>query len=296
VENIGPIRTALFVPGTRLDRVGKALATKADAVIIDLEDAVPLASKASARDAVAGFLGELAPRKIIVRVNGADTAYFQDDIRRVVGAGLAAVIVPKVESADDVSLINAALLQAEEAQGLESGRLPMIALIETARAVDNISQIARAQTQPARLYTFALGAADYTLDLGIEITKGGNELHYVRSRLPIACRAAGLEPPLDTPFMIDLKDIPALEADAMRAKQLGFQGKLCIHPNQIDVVNRVFSPQPEEIQMALKVIQAFEAAEAGGQAAIQVDGKFVDYAVVVRARRILQIASSLEKE
>jgi len=296
VIDLGPLRTALFVPGTRLDRVDKALATAADAVIIDLEDAVPLAQKAAAREAVARLLADLDTRKIIVRVNGTHTAYFQQDIEQMVCSQVSAIMVPKVESDEDVASINAALLQAENTKGLQPGLLPMIALIETARAVDNISQIVRADTQPARLYTVAFGAADYTLDLGIEITGEGNELQYARSRLPIACRAAGLEPPLDTPFMLDLKAGPGLQADAMRAKQLGFQGKLCIHPNQIEVVNRVFSPQPEEVQQALKIIQAFEEAEAVGQGAIQVDGKFVDYPVVVRARKVLQIAAAFENE
>jgi len=276
--------------------VDKALATAADAVIIDLEDAVPLAQKAAAREAVSRLLADLDSRKIIVRVNGTHTAYFEEDIPQVVCSRLAAILVPKVESDEDVSLINEALLQAEKIKGLKPGLLPMIALIETARAVDNISQIVRADTQPARLYTVAFGAADYTLDLGIEITAEGNELQYARSRLPIACRAAGLEPPLDTPFMLDLKAGPALQADAIRAKQLGFQGKLCIHPNQIEVVNRVFSPQPEEVRQALKIIEAFEKAETAGQGAIQVDGKFVDYPVVVRARKVLQIAAALESE
>ena len=197
--DLGPLRTLLFVPGTRLDRVDKALATAADAVIIDLEDAVPLAQKAAAREAVSRLLADLDSRKIIVRVNGTHTAYFEEDIPQVVCSRLAAILVPKVESDEDVSLINEALLQAEKIKGLKPGLLPMIALIETARAVDNISQIVRADTQPARLYTVAFGAADYTLDLGIEITEEGNELQYARSRLPIACRAAGLEPPLDTP-------------------------------------------------------------------------------------------------
>ena len=294
--DLGPLRTLLFVPGTRLDRVDKALATAADAVIIDLEDAVPLAQKAAAREAVSRLLADLDSRKIIVRVNGTHTTYFEQDIQQIVCRRLAAILVPKVESDEDVSLINEALLQAEKIKGLKPGLLPMIALIETARAVDNISQIVGADTQPARLYTVAFGAADYTLDLGIEITEEGNELQYARSRLPIACRAAGLEPPLDTPFMLDLKAGPGLQADAIRAKQLGFQGKLCIHPNQIEVVNRVFSPQPEEVRQALKIIEAFEKAEAAGQGAIQVDGKFVDHPVVVRARRVLQIATALESE
>ena len=144
--DLGPLRTALFVPGTRLDRVDKALATAADAVIIDLEDAVPLAQKAAAREAVARLLADLDTRKIIVRVNGTHTAYFQQDIEQVVCSQVSAIMVPKVESDEDVASINAALLQAENTKGLQPGLLPMIALIETARAVDNISQIVRADT------------------------------------------------------------------------------------------------------------------------------------------------------
>ena len=290
--DLKPIRTALFVPGTRLDRVAKAAASGADVVIIDLEDAVPPAQKTAARDAVARLLVEQECRNIIVRVNGAETEHFNADIMTVASAQILAVITPKVESAADMVLINEALLSAERTKELKAGSLPVIALIESAAGVDNISDITKAKTNPDRLFTVAFGAADYTLDLGIEMTRDGNELLYARSRLPIACRAAGLEPPLDTPFMIDLKDMAALEADSRRAKQMGFQGKLCIHPNQIEVVNRVFTPTPEEIVHAQEVIHAFEKAETEGQGALQINGKFVDFPVVVRARRILQIASS----
>jgi citrate lyase subunit beta/citryl-CoA lyase len=126
--------------------------------------------------------------------------------------------------------------------------------------------------------------------MGIEITKTGEEIAYPRARLALACRAAEIKPPLDTPFMIDLTDLEALEADANRAKQFGFQGKLCIHPKQVEICNRIFSPTKEEIKYAEKVVQAFGAAESSGTAAIQVDGKFVDYPVVERSRRILEIA------
>lgn len=292
--DLGIIRSALFVPGNRPDRVPKALDTAADVVIIDLEDAVPLAEKSKARAETARKLNEPHAKKIIVRVNGVDTDLLSEDLAAVVCDGLAALIVPKMESGEDVQTINSLLSAAERDKGLDSGRLPVIGLIETARAVENISQITMTKSEPARLYTVALGAADYTQDLGIEISRDGIELLYVRSRLPIACRAAGLQAPLDTPFMVDLKDIAALEADALRAKQLGFQGKLCIHPNQIEPVNRIFSPGPEEIQKAHNIIDAFEKAEAGGQGALLVDGKFVDYPVVNRARHILAMAAALE--
>ena len=296
MNHLGPLRSALFVPGTRPDRIDKALATGADAVIIDLEDAVPRSQKAQTRETVTRRLASLSSAKVIVRVNGLDTEFFSDDIEQMVHAGASALIIPKVQSAEDVFSIHQALLRVETARDLRPGHIAIIALIETARGVENVSQIARTDIRPPRLYSLAFGAADYTLDLGIEITASGNELHYARSRLPIACRAAGLAPPLDTPFMTDLKDPAALQADALRARQLGFQGKLCIHPNQIEVVNRVFSPTHSQIQQALKVIEAFEAAEADGQAAVQVDGMFVDYPVAAHARRILKIAGAFNRD
>ncbi len=160
--------------------------------------------------------------------------------------------------------------------------------------VQNIFQITSAAAELNREFLIALGAADYALDMGIEITKDGRELIYPRSRIVVACRAAGIAPPLDTPFMIDLKDIEALKDDAARAKQLGFQGKLCIHPNQIEPVHGIFTPTAEEISFARRVVEVFEAEEAEGSAAILVDGKFVDYPVVERSRRILQLAAIID--
>ena len=290
--DLGLIRTALFVPGNRLDRLDKALATEADAVIIDLEDAVPPGQKDQARVDVAHKLAGTPGRKIIVRVNGLDTPEFAADLKAVMGPNLWGLMVPKIESPMDVARLHEALLKAEAAAGLQPGDLPVIALIETAKGVDNISQIAAGQTEPPRLYTVAFGSADYSLDLGIELTMDGDELLYARSRLPIACRAHDLAPPIDTPFMIDLKDIPALEADTARAKQLGFMGKLCIHPNQIEPVNTIFTPGPDEIAQAVKIIQAYEESEAKGLGVIQLDGKFVDLPVVERARRTLRLASA----
>ena len=290
--DLGLIRTALFVPGNRLDMLDKALATGADAVIIDLEDAVPHGQKDRARVDVASRLADTPGRKIIVRVNGLDTPEFAPDLKAVVGPNLWCQMVPKIETPMDMARLNEALLKTEAAAGLESGDIPVIALVETARGVDNVSQIAACKTEPPRLYTVAFGAADYSLDLGIGLTMGGDELLYARSRLPIACRAHDLAPPIDTPFMIDLKDIPALKADTVRAKQLGFMGKLCIHPNQIEPVNTIFSPAPDEIAQAEKIIQAYEESKAKGLGVLQIDGKFVDLPVVERARRTLRLASS----
>jgi len=289
MKSFGPIRTALFVPGNRPDQVDKAVSAGADAVIIDLEDALALSEKTQARPKVREKILEHSNGRMIVRVNGLDSGFIQEDLEEVIVEGLGCIIVPKVDDKDHVREIHRLLLEVEKDKGMEPGAIAIIPLIESARAVENVFQIVSETTDPARLLTVAFGAADYTLDMGIEITKEGTELLYARSRIPIACRAAGIEPPLDTPFMIDLKDLEALKADARRAKQLGFQGKLCVHPNQIEPCHEIFSPTKEEILYAERVIQAFDEAEAKGVAAIQLDGNFIDYPVVEKARRVLNL-------
>ncbi len=290
----GPIRTALFVPGTRPDRVDKALKSGADVIIIDLEDAVPLAQKEETRPKVRGKVLQHGGKNTIVRVNAIGSGFCLGDLDEVIVKELGCIMLPKVESPEQIREINHRLLRVEEERGMPPGAVSIILLIESARAVQNIFHLLSEKTDPARVLTAAFGAADYSLDLGMEITKEGSELMYPRSRIAVACRAAEIEPPLDTPFMIDLKDMEGLKADALRAKQLGFQGKLCIHPNQIEPCHAVFSPTEEDVLYAEKVIQAFEEAEASGVAAIQLDGKFVDYPVVERARRTLELAKQIE--
>jgi len=166
-------------------------------------------------------------------------------------------------------------------------------LCESAKGLEEIYRIVSEKPKHHRVSLIAFGAADYTLDLGIALTREGKELEYARSRIPIACRAAGIMPPIDTPWMIDLKDIDGLVADAKKAKAYGFQGKLVIHPNQIQPCHDVFTPTAEEIAKAKKIIEAFEEAERAGKAAIQVEGKFIDYAVVEKAKRVHTLAQAL---
>jgi len=289
------VRTALFVPGNRPDRVDKAVDTAADVVIIDLEDAVPYSQKNETRPVVREKILKYHQRPVFVRVNALNTEFFQDDLNAVLVKELACIMVPKVDAADQIQEINRRLLKVEENKGVRPGSVAIMPLIESALAVENVFQIVTQRTDPERLFTVAFGAAEFALDMGFEITKTGEELRYPRARIAVACRAAGVAPPLDTPFMIDLKDFEALEADIKRARRYGFQGKLCIHPNQIDMCNRLFSPSKAEIQYARKVIQAFDAAEAGGSAAIQVEGKFIDYPVVERCRRILKISKVISQ-
>ncbi len=293
-DKLGPIRSALFVPGDRPDRVDKAVATAADRVIIDLEDAVAVSKKKEARALVRDKIIAHKDRGVLARVNGLETDFITADLEAVVVNELGGLMLPKTESSHQVEEINRLLVDLDKKQRPAAGNTAVILLVESALGVQNISQITSAAAELNREFLIAMGAADYALDMGIEITKDGRELIYPRSRIVVACRAAGIAPPLDTPFMIDLKDIEALKDDAARAKQLGFQGKLCIHPNQIEPVHGIFTPTAEEISFARRVVEVFEAEEAEGSAAILVDGKFVDYPVVERSRRILQLAAIID--
>ena len=290
------IRTALFVPGNRPDRIVKAFGTGADVVIIDLEDAVPLSEKESSRPNVREKVAEFADRMILVRTNALGSAFVDGDLDEAIVEGVNGIILPKVERADDITKINTLLIEVEKNRSLPEGSIRVFPLIESAAGVQHIYDIVSTKTKPERIYTVMFGAADYTLDMGIEMTMGGNELFYARSSIAIACRAAGIAPPVDTPFMIDLKNTEALISDARRAKELGFQGKLVIHPNQVEPCNRIFSPLPEEIKKAEKIVKAFEEAEAAGMAAIQLEGKFIDYPVVKRSKDILALAATIDKK
>lgn len=287
---IGLIRSALFVPGNRPDRILKAINTDADAVIIDLEDAVPADQKDEARKVVLDNSQQHPDRIIFARVNAVDSDFIKPDIAAIVNEHLTGIIVPKIADPVQVQEVNQLLLAAEKQNGVKSGNIKLIPMVESALGVENAFKIASCSIEHGRIHTLTFGAADLTLDLGVRLSKSGDELVYPRARLVVACRAAGLVHPLDTPFMIDLKDRQALENDIKRAERLGFQGKLCIHPNQIDACNLLFSPSAREIELARKVVQAFDEAQASGTAVIQLEGQFVDAPIVARARSILKIA------
>jgi len=290
------IRTALFVPGNRPDRIEKAFNAEADVIIIDLEDAVPLSEKEISRSKVREKAAQYADRMMLVRINALGSPFIEGDLEETIVEGVNGIILPKVEKADDIHDINKLLLEVEKKRSLPEGSIHLFPLIESAAAVQHVYDIVSAKTKPERIYTVAFGAADYTLDMGTEMTMEGTELFYPRSRISIACRAAGISPPIDTPFMIDLRNTEALISDTKRARELGFQGKLVIHPQQVEPCNHIFSPTPEEIAKAEKIVQAFEEAEAAGMAAIQLEGKFIDYPVVKRSKNILALAAAIGKK
>jgi citrate lyase subunit beta / citryl-CoA lyase len=260
------------------------LSLDADAVILDLEDAVATAEKKATRDAVVAALACPWRPLLYVRVNAVDTEFCHGDLATIVRPGLDGIILPKVESAAGLMTVDWLLAQLEREHGLMHRAIDLIPIIETARGLAQIDAILAGGTRIKRI---AFGAGDFTLDVNMTWSRDEKELAFARARIAVACRACGIEAPLDTVW-VDLADEAGLEASARSALAFGFQGKMCIHPNQIAVVNRVFTPTEAEIAFAERVAVVFARAEAEGSAAIQLDGKFIDYPIVYRARRVLE--------
>lgn len=284
-------RSLLFAPGNHARKVEKSLTLDADVVILDLEDAVAVAEKICTREVVVKALTADRQCKGYVRVNGYDTAYCFGDIRAVIVDGVDGVILPKVESPDQLQTIDWLITQLESERGLQQGSIDLIPIIETGKGLAAVDDIAAA---PSRVRRLSFGAGDFSLDMNLRWTLEEHELDYARAKIATASRAARLEPPLDTVF-IHLGALAELQASSERARNFGFQGKLCIHPEQIGPVNKAFSPSDEEIAQARKYVDAFDAAEASGSASIQIDGYFIDYPIVEKARRILAVARAIEK-
>ncbi len=289
-------RSFLFAPGNRPRFVEKVAHCGADAVILDLEDAVPIAEKEATRHAVREALAAISNCPVYVRINplAAATSFSQAigeaDLKAIVCSDLAGVILPKTESAKDAQQAEAILCRLEREHDLAPGAIDLIPIIETARGVHHAFDIASAGTRIQRL---AFGAGDFTRDIGVRWSRREVESQYARSALVVASRAAGIEAPLDSVW-IDIRDLRGLTRSSRLAKQLGFQGKMAIHPTQVEPINTAFSPSAGEMAYARRVVAAFEAAEAAGEASIQLDGQMIDYPIVEAAQRILDMADALE--
>lgn len=259
-------RSYLFVPADRPERIAKARAAGADAVIVDLEDAVSPDAKTQARDAMEANLDPLQP--VWIRINGPETEWFRDDVDLCRAPGVGGVVLPKSERVEDIRYIAERL----------GDDVPVLALIESARGMWNAHAIAHT----GWVVRLGFGALDFQLDLGI--AGDDDALLHFRSQLVLVSRVAGILPPVDG-VTTALGDVETLRQDASRARRLGFGAKLCIHPNQIAPVNECFGPSAEEIAWARRVVGAVAAAEHG---AVAVDGKMVDRPVLARAQAILR--------
>ena len=284
-------RSFLFAPGNHARRVEKCLTLGADAVILDLEDAVANAEKQATRAVVLEAMGRPRRCRGYVRVNSLGTTWCHGDFLAVVAAGVDGIMLPKVESASDLHTADWLLKALERERGLPEDGIDLMPIVETGLGFSNLAAIARSGSRVKRI---AFGAGDFTLDIGITWSSDETELLAYRAAFVVESRAAGLEPPIDTVW-VNLQDVDGFKRSAQRSKDLGFQGKLCIHPDQVPAVNDVFRPSERELAHAKRVLEAFTEAERRGLAAIQVDGQFVDYPIVYLARRIIARAEAIDE-
>jgi citrate lyase subunit beta/citryl-CoA lyase len=259
-------RSYLFVPGNRPERFDKALAAGADAVIIDLEDAVPPGEKADARAAVRAWLSPGKP--VLVRINGFDSAWFEDDLPLCALPGVAGIVLPKAEHETALARVAGA------------GAASILPLIESGLGLWNAALLARLP----RVERLVFGSIDFSLDLNIQ--ECHETLLYARSQLVLASRVAGIAAPVDG-VTASFDDAARVQADTLRARALGFGGKLCIHPKQVAPVHEAFAPTADEMDWATRVVAAADAAQG---AAVAVDGRMVDRPVILIAQQMLEEA------
>lgn len=283
------LRTMLFVPGNNMRMIHKAATLEADAVILDLEDAVPMAEKETARIFVRDSikLVKSGGPEVFARVNALTTGLTAEDLDAVICETLDGIILPKSDSKADILKVQGLIGKVEKKRGLDSS-CSIVPLIETAKGVLNVDEIASAGK---RVIALSFGAVDYARDMGIDLSPEGIELLYPRSKIAVAAKAASIQA-IDTPF-VDIMNKEGLVEDSRLARKLGFKGKLVIHPSQIDAVNQIFSPTVEQIEYARKVIAAFKEAEEMGSGAVSLGGKMIDAANFRQSEDLLSLAEAI---
>ncbi len=280
------VRSLLFVPATDERRMEKALGLEADGVVFDLEDAVAVSRKPAAREAIARWSAAPRTSRLFVRVNAVGTPFALRDLETVAVAGVDGVVLPMAESACDVRIADWGLTQFERERGLEPGAIEILPLVETARGLEQRREILTASERVRRA---AFGAGDWCANTGMAWTADNPGLLAARFALAVASRACDREPPIDTAFT-DIRDQDAFAAEARTARDLGYQGKFCIHPAQVEHANRIFSPSAEELERARAIWNGFLEGEAAGVASLVIDDQFVDYPVAYQARAVLERA------
>ncbi len=281
-----PLRTLLFVPGNEQKMMEQARTVNADAVILDLEDGVPVGEKEAARATVRRALeeGDYGPQ-VILRVNGFATGLTEADLKGAFGPGVTGICLPRAEGLADTLRLAPLITEVEQIHGREAGTVSIVAMIETARGVLHAFELAEGCQ---RVRALCLGGEDLAGDLGAVRTQAGEELAHVRRQLVLSARATAVWA-IDT-IWTDLNDIEGLRAEARRARELGYSGKLIIHPDQVVPVHEAFTPTAKEVAHARRVVEAFDAASKRGDGVIALDGRLVHAPVVARARETLKLA------
>lgn len=285
--DLARIRSMLFVPGHRGAWLAGALGTGADAVVADLEDSVPAAELEAARVGVVRFLGTRPAAPFVVRTHGARDPEFAADVRAAVSAYTRAVVVPKVSDRGDVVLADAALARLEREEGLPAGDIALILLIESARAIVRLSELIDASPRVAGTMFAGAEGGDLVRDLGAVWSTDPRSLLYARSRVLLESRAAGLQLIMDGVFA-RVQDAAALRADTMFGRSLGYTGRPAVHPEQVPVINEVYSPTDVEVRDMRDLLSAYERAVAKGAGATVFQGRMVDFAAAEAARAVLK--------
>jgi len=287
------LRSVFYVPGNREDMIAKIPKIPADVITLDLEDSVPPAEKQKARELshqnlkFAGSFGA----DVYVRINNWETGMTNADCEAAVDEGLIAVCLAKCGGPDDVRRLDWKLEEMEQRRGLEVGSIQIQLLIETAKGMMNVYQSALASK---RVNSLIYGAVDYTTDMRITLNQPvGEEQKWARARMACAARAAGIVA-IDAPY-VAFKDTEGFEKDTLYGRQLGFEGRMLIHPSQIEPSHRIYTPAPERVEWAREVVKVFEEEGiAKGSAAVAYKGKMVDTPVYVGAKKILETMAEIE--
>jgi len=280
-------RTMLYVPGSRPSMIKDIYIYKPDAIMFDLEDSVSLKEKDSARFLVSEALQNVDYRGIetVVRINGLDTEFGQEDLKMMVKAQPDVIRLPKTETAEDVKEVEKIIEDLELEYGIEKGKTKMMAAIESATGVMNAMEIAKSSD---RLIGIAIGAEDYVTNLKTKRTPEGTELLFARCQLLNAARSAGIAA-LDTVYSY-VENMEGFRKEVEHIKGLGFDGKSIINPRQIETVHEVFTPTVEEYEDALQVLEAIKRAEESGSGVISLNGKMIDKPIVERAKRVVELS------
>ena len=289
-------RTLLFAPGSRPELLAKAQLGDADAMIFDLEDSVPLNAKDEARKNIADALAAGLKKPIFLRISNPRAGDFIADLQVLANASslvnVAGIVLPKADDAEDIQAVAKALKDVESKHNMQEGTLSILPLIETCLGLRNGFDIAKASPRVIGMALASAEQGDFMVDLGGRWTPRSLALAYPRSKLVVDARAAGVQWLVDGVFM-NLKDTDMLREECLIARELGFVGKMAIHPTQVDVMHTVFSPSELEVAYARGLIAAFRDGEARGVGAVKYEGMMVDYANVRLAERTLALAGAL---
>ena len=288
-------RTLLFAPGSRAELLSKAQFGAADAMIFDLEDSVPLNAKDEARKNVQQALALGLKKPMYLRISNPRAGDYLADLSVLANQSLLNVVgvaLPKADDAQDIETVSKALQEIEIKAGVVVGSLSILPMIETCLGLRNSFDIAKSSKRVSGMALASAEEGDFMVDLGGRWTPRSLALNYPRSKLVVDSRAAGLEWIVDGVFM-NLKDTQMLREECLIARELGFVGKMAIHPTQVDVMHEVFSPSAEEIEYARGMIAAFREGEARGVGAVKYQGMMVDYANVRLAERTLALVEAL---